>query len=177
MQERQYLSIGEATVFGLGSGVAGHPAIVANAAIREKIRYSNIPDPLKGLGITFILTGPWAWPSWPSWALKSEQAIMTTTILSPSRSSYRHPAVGQPASHREVLPVPERHLKLVINGERTLEVEGGSTPLTLGNAGVLPPPAVAVAPCAVPLRLRPGGILPTEEPHAPQGDLAPRPPQ
>ena len=57
MQERQYPSIGEATVFGLGSGVGWLLAIVAIAAIREKIRYSNIPDPLKGLGITFILTG------------------------------------------------------------------------------------------------------------------------
>lgn len=57
MQERQYPSIGEATVFGLGSGVGWLLAIVAIAAIREKIRYSNIPAPLKGLGITFILTG------------------------------------------------------------------------------------------------------------------------
>ena len=57
MQERQYPSSGEATVFGLGSGVGWLLAIVAIAAIREKIRYSNIPDPLKGLGITFILTG------------------------------------------------------------------------------------------------------------------------
>lgn len=57
MQERQYSSIGEATWFGLGSGVGWLLAIVAIAAIREKIRYSNIPAPLRGLGITFIITG------------------------------------------------------------------------------------------------------------------------
>jgi len=57
MQEREYQSIGEATVFGLGSGVGWFLAIVSIAAIREKIRYSNIPAPLKGLGITFIITG------------------------------------------------------------------------------------------------------------------------
>lgn len=57
MQERQYANIGEATVFGLGSGVGWFLAIVAIAAIREKIRYSNVPAPLRGLGITFIITG------------------------------------------------------------------------------------------------------------------------
>ncbi|MGB0368793.1 MAG: NADH:ubiquinone reductase (Na(+)-transporting) subunit E [Flavobacteriales bacterium] len=57
MQERQYANIGEATVFGLGSGVGWLLAIVAIAAIREKIRYSNVPAPLRGLGITFIITG------------------------------------------------------------------------------------------------------------------------
>ncbi|MEJ6681984.1 MAG: NADH:ubiquinone reductase (Na(+)-transporting) subunit E [Flavobacteriales bacterium] len=57
MQDRQYPTIGEASVFGLGSGVGWLLAIVAIAAIREKIRYSNIPPALRGLGITFILTG------------------------------------------------------------------------------------------------------------------------
>ena len=57
MQERQYATVGEATVFGLGSGVGWFLAIVAIAAIREKIRYSNVPGPLRGLGITFIITG------------------------------------------------------------------------------------------------------------------------
>ncbi len=57
MQEREYTNIGEATVFGLGSGVGWFLAIVAIAAIREKIRYSNVPAPLRGLGITFIITG------------------------------------------------------------------------------------------------------------------------
>ncbi len=57
MQERQYANIAEATVFGLGSGVGWLLAIVAIAAIREKIRYSNVPAPLRGLGITFIITG------------------------------------------------------------------------------------------------------------------------
>jgi len=57
MQEREYTSIGEATVFGLGSGIGWFLAIVGIAAIREKIRYSNIPAPLRGIGITFIATG------------------------------------------------------------------------------------------------------------------------
>jgi len=57
MQERQYATIGEATTFGIGSGFGWLLAIVAIAAIREKIRYSNVPAPLKGLGITFIITG------------------------------------------------------------------------------------------------------------------------
>jgi len=57
MQERNYNSITEASVFGLGSGVGWFLAIVAIAAIREKIRYSNVPAPLRGLGITFIITG------------------------------------------------------------------------------------------------------------------------
>jgi len=57
MQERQYANIGQATIFGLGSGVGWFLAIVAIAAIREKIRYSNVPAPLRGLGITFIITG------------------------------------------------------------------------------------------------------------------------
>ncbi len=57
MQERQYTNIVEATAFSLGSGVGWFLAIVAIAAIREKIRYSDVPAPLRGLGITFIITG------------------------------------------------------------------------------------------------------------------------
>ena len=57
MQEREYANIGEATVFGLGSGIGFFLAIIGIAAIREKIRYSEIPAPLRGIGITFIATG------------------------------------------------------------------------------------------------------------------------
>jgi len=57
MQEREYENVLEATVFGVGSGIGWLLAIVGIAAIREKLKYSNVPDPLKGLGITFILTG------------------------------------------------------------------------------------------------------------------------
>jgi Na+-transporting NADH:ubiquinone oxidoreductase subunit E len=56
MVERDY-NFPEATVFGLGSGVGWALAVVALAAIREKMRYSNVPAPLRGLGITFIVTG------------------------------------------------------------------------------------------------------------------------
>ena len=56
MVERDYGLI-ESTVFGFGSGVGFLLAIVALAAIREKMRYSNVPPALRGLGITFIVTG------------------------------------------------------------------------------------------------------------------------
>lgn len=57
MQERAYNSMSEAVVFGFGSGIGWFLAIVGIAAIREKIRYSHVPAPLRGLGITFIITG------------------------------------------------------------------------------------------------------------------------
>lgn len=56
MSTREY-AFGEATVFGLGAGFGFFLAIVAIAAIREKIRYSKIPAPLRGLGMAFIVTG------------------------------------------------------------------------------------------------------------------------
>jgi len=57
MQQREYETIAQATAFGLGSGVGFFLAIIGIAAIREKIKYSNVPAPLRGLGITFIITG------------------------------------------------------------------------------------------------------------------------
>lgn len=57
MQERDYASVAEATTFGLGSGIGWLLAIVGIAAIREKLKYSDIPAPLRGIGITFIVTG------------------------------------------------------------------------------------------------------------------------
>ncbi|MDR3366740.1 MAG: NADH:ubiquinone reductase (Na(+)-transporting) subunit E [Prevotellaceae bacterium] len=57
MQEREYQTLGEAAAFGLGSGIGWLLAIVGVAAIREKLAYSNVPAPLRGLGITFIVTG------------------------------------------------------------------------------------------------------------------------
>jgi Na+-transporting NADH:ubiquinone oxidoreductase subunit E len=57
MEQREYHNIGQAISFGLGSGLGWAIAIVSLAAIREKLRYSNIPAPLRGLGITFIITG------------------------------------------------------------------------------------------------------------------------
>ena len=57
MKERAYETLGEAFTFGLGSGVGWFLAIVCMAAIREKLAYSNIPAGLKGLGISFIITG------------------------------------------------------------------------------------------------------------------------
>ena len=56
MQEREYETLAEATVFALGSGIGWMLAIVGIAAIREKLKYSNVPAPLRGLGITFIVT-------------------------------------------------------------------------------------------------------------------------
>ena len=57
MQQRAFDSVGTATVYGLGSGIGWLLAIVGIAAIREKLAYSNVPAPLKGIGITFIITG------------------------------------------------------------------------------------------------------------------------
>ncbi len=57
MQERNFSNVGEALVYGLGSGLGWLLAIVGIAAIREKTRYSHIPKPLQGVGIAFIITG------------------------------------------------------------------------------------------------------------------------
>ena len=56
MVERDY-NFGESVVFGLGSGIGWFLAVVALASIRERMRYSNVPPALRGLGMTFILTG------------------------------------------------------------------------------------------------------------------------
>ena len=57
MQERAYSSIAQAGSFALGSGIGWLLAIVSLAAIREKLSYSQVPAPLRGLGITFIVVG------------------------------------------------------------------------------------------------------------------------
>ena len=57
MQKRGYSNIGEVFAFSLGSGIGWMLAIVCIAAIREKLKYSNIPPALRGLGIAFIITG------------------------------------------------------------------------------------------------------------------------
>lgn len=57
MQQKQFANIGEATIYGLGSGFGWFIAIVLIAAIREKIKYSHIPAPVRGVGMAFILTG------------------------------------------------------------------------------------------------------------------------
>jgi Na+-transporting NADH:ubiquinone oxidoreductase subunit E len=57
MQQRNFINVGEATAYGFGSGIGWLIAILGMAAIREKLTYSDIPKPLRGLGITFIITG------------------------------------------------------------------------------------------------------------------------
>jgi len=57
MQQKEFLNIGEATTYGIGSGIGWFLAIIGIAAIREKTQYSNIPAPLRGLGMAFIITG------------------------------------------------------------------------------------------------------------------------
>ncbi len=57
MQQKAFANVGVATVYGLGSGIGWLLAIVGMAAIREKLAYSDIPKPLRGLGIAFIITG------------------------------------------------------------------------------------------------------------------------
>ena len=56
LADRDY-TLGEATVFGLGSGIGWFLAIAALAAIREKLKYSNVPAPMRGLGATFVIVG------------------------------------------------------------------------------------------------------------------------
>lgn len=56
MQQREFANVGMATAYGFGSGIGWMLAIVGMAAIREKLEYSHVPKPLKGLGITFIVT-------------------------------------------------------------------------------------------------------------------------
>ncbi|MCR5759878.1 MAG: NADH:ubiquinone reductase (Na(+)-transporting) subunit E [Bacteroidales bacterium] len=57
MQQRDFTGIGESAVYALGYGIGWYLAIVALAAIREKMSYCNVPKPLKGIGITFITVG------------------------------------------------------------------------------------------------------------------------
>lgn len=57
MQQKNFTTVTESAVYGVGSGIGWFLAILAIASIREKITYSNVPQPLKGLGITFIITG------------------------------------------------------------------------------------------------------------------------
>lgn len=57
MQQKAFHTLAEATVYGFGSGFGWFLAIISIAAIREKIKYSHVPAPLRGLGITFIITG------------------------------------------------------------------------------------------------------------------------
>ena len=57
MQQKDFVNVGESTVYALGSGIGWFLAIVTLAAIREKMSYSNVPAPLKGIGITFITVG------------------------------------------------------------------------------------------------------------------------
>ena len=56
MQEKSY-DFGESVVYGIGCGVGWALAIAALAGIREKLKYSDVPPPLRGLGITFITVG------------------------------------------------------------------------------------------------------------------------
>ena len=57
MQQRNFDNVGMAATYGLGSGIGWLLAIIGMAAIREKLAYSDVPKPLRGLGIAFIITG------------------------------------------------------------------------------------------------------------------------
>lgn len=57
MEQREYTNIGEVFAWGIGSGTGWMLAIVSLAAVREKLKYNHIPAPLRGIGITFIITG------------------------------------------------------------------------------------------------------------------------
>ena len=57
MQQKEFANVGESAVYALGSGIGWFLAIVVLAAIREKLQYSNVPKPLRGIGIAFITVG------------------------------------------------------------------------------------------------------------------------
>ncbi|MEZ7901837.1 MAG: Na+-transporting NADH:ubiquinone oxidoreductase subunit E [Urechidicola sp.] len=57
MQQKNFPSVGHATVYGFGSGFGWFIAIVLLAAIRERLKYAQIPGPLKGVGMAFLITG------------------------------------------------------------------------------------------------------------------------
>jgi len=57
MQQKNFPSLGHATVYGFGSGFGWFIAIVLLAAIRERLKYAQIPGPLKGVGMAFLITG------------------------------------------------------------------------------------------------------------------------
>lgn len=57
MQQKEFVNVGEATTYAFGSGIGWLLAIVGLAAIREKMAYSDVPKPLRGLGITFVVVG------------------------------------------------------------------------------------------------------------------------
>lgn len=57
MQQRDFSNAWTATVYGVGSGIGWLLSITCLAAIRERLDYSNVPKPLRGIGITFIITG------------------------------------------------------------------------------------------------------------------------
>ncbi|HIG89611.1 MAG TPA: NADH:ubiquinone reductase (Na(+)-transporting) subunit E [Flavobacteriaceae bacterium] len=81
MQSREIPSIELALTYGIGSGIGWWLAILALASIREKIRYSNVPAPLRGLGITFIITGLMAigFMSFGGMLTGGDEALKTTT--------------------------------------------------------------------------------------------------
>ena len=102
MQSREIESFGLALNYGFSSGIGWFLAILAIAAIREKIRYSNVPAPLRGLGITFIITGLMAigFMSFGGMLTGGEDAAptnepATTEIESPAIESNTEPTVAE----------------------------------------------------------------------------------
>jgi Na+-transporting NADH:ubiquinone oxidoreductase subunit E len=102
MQSREIESFGLALNYGFSSGIGWFLAILAIAAIREKIRYSNVPAPLRGLGITFIITGLMAigFMSFGGMLTGGEDAApttepATTEIESPAIESNTDPTVAE----------------------------------------------------------------------------------
>jgi len=57
MVQREFGTLAQASVFAVGSGIGWFLAVVLFAAIREKLKYSNVPKPLRGLGLAFIIVG------------------------------------------------------------------------------------------------------------------------
>ncbi len=152
MQERDY-AFGEGIVFGVGSGLGFAIAIVAMAAVREKLSYSNVPAGLRGLGITFVTAGL------ISVAFMMFSGIQLWARHDRNRPRRRHVHRHHPGARVRVLLAARS--KLVATGEVTITVNDDpaqgaqgtrraarsstSSPTTASSS---PPPAAARAPAA-----------------------------
>ena len=108
MQSREIATLGLALNYGVGSGIGWFLAILSIAAIREKIRYSNVPPALRGLGITFIITG-----------------LMAIGFMSfgGMLTGGDEPAVAEDKTASVEVPVMEEEKTVAITGKEEIEKE------------------------------------------------------
>jgi len=188
MQSREIPTLTQSLVYGVGSGIGWFLAILAIAAIREKIRYSSVPPALRGLGITFIITG-----------LMGIGFMSFGGMLTGGDESYRIMMFLAASTGGTVLVTvlaflavilllvtlllfvkqklaPSGPVKITINGDKTIEVPSGSTLLTtLGNEKIFLPSACggggSCVQCECHVNAGGGEALPTETPHFTRKEL------